>query len=86
MSRLIYNYDLDGRRTAKIPASSQAEADALLNAYLDSDDDETRSQFEAAYVEYHDEADDAGEESEREGLAELVRAILRDESGETYTN
>jgi hypothetical protein len=86
VSRLIYNYDLDARRTARIPASSQAEADAILNAYFDTDDAEARRQFEAAYVDYHDvDADDAEEEG-REGLAELVRAILRDDSSGTFTN
>jgi hypothetical protein len=86
MSRLIYNYDLDERRTARIPASSQAEADTILNAYFDTDDAEARSQFEAAYVEYHDAEADNAEEEGREGLADLVRAILRDDSGGTYTN
>lgn len=78
MTVLIYSYDLDERRTARIPASSQAEADAKLDAYLDSDDVQARSEFEAAYVEYHDEAADDEEEAEREGVAELVRALLSD--------
>jgi hypothetical protein len=87
MTVLIYNFDLDARRTARIPAHSQAEADAKLQAYLDSTDESDRYQFEIAYVEYEDTDEDAeGEEAEREGLSELVRAILTSNIEESKPN
>lgn len=75
--RPIYSFDLGGGRTAHIPAATREEAAGRLDAYLSSEDEEGRFQFELRYVERADsEEEGEGEEEGREGLAELVRAIL----------